>query len=199
MGPLLDRVVNTVQGAWNAPGRTARNWVDNMEQTKYNQIMQEALPRFEKNMGKQFPELKTEFDLPAEAREDLDPESLKEYFRVYNHQMEPLQASAKAASSFVPNILRFAGRAITSPAAMAGYGVGGTLAAKAVMAPNQFEQLKQMGMSDDDALALLEELRYREEQAELAAELENQKVRPANPLKDPQQFLMDLDHNARLY
>jgi hypothetical protein len=85
------------------------------------------------------------------------------------------------------------------PVAMAGYGVGGTLAAKAVMAPNDFERLKQMGLSDDDALALLEELRYREEQAELAAELENQKRRPANPLEDPQQFLMDLDHNGRLY
>jgi hypothetical protein len=67
-------------------------------------------------------------------------------------------------------MIRLAGQVMRHPIAMAGYGVGGTLAAKAVMAPNQFEQLKQMGMSDDDALALLEELRYREEQALYAQE-----------------------------
>lgn len=67
-------------------------------------------------------------------------------------------------------MLRLAGQVMRHPVAMAGYGVGGTLAAKAVIAPNQFEQLKQMGMSDDDALALLEELRYREEQALYAQE-----------------------------
>jgi len=66
--------------------------------------------------------------------------------------------------------IRFAGQAMRHPLAMAGYGVGGTLAAKAVMAPTDFERLKQMGMSDNDALALLEELRYREEQALYAQE-----------------------------
>ena len=41
-------------------------------------------------------------------------------------------------------MLRLAGQVMRHPVAMAGYGVGGTLAAKAVMAPNQFEQLKQI-------------------------------------------------------
>jgi hypothetical protein len=67
-------------------------------------------------------------------------------------------------------MLQLAGAVMKHPVAMAGYGVGGTFAAKAVMAPNDFEQLKQMGMSDDNALALLEELRYREEQALYAQE-----------------------------
>lgn len=48
--------------------------------------------------------------------------------------------------------------------------MGGTLAAKAVMAPTDFEHLKQMGMSDKEALTLLEELRYREEPALYAQE-----------------------------
>ncbi len=38
------------------------------------------------------------------------------------------------------------------------------------MAPNNFERLKQMGLSADAALALLAELRYREEQALYAQE-----------------------------
>jgi len=67
-------------------------------------------------------------------------------------------------------MLRLAGQILTSPVAMAGYGVGGTLGAKAILAPNEFERLKQMGLSDEDALALLEELRHQEEQALYANE-----------------------------
>jgi hypothetical protein len=209
MGPLLNHVVQMGQGAGDmgrramqAPGNLMNRGLDKLEASTYNHLMSNAGDRA-KDIASQI-YMSPDFKAPQnEAMAEAVFDRLKDV------QYGNIQDRARGQAALIPGGMRAAGRAAKSPLAMTAYGVGGTLAVGNMLEDQgQQAQLVAMGLSPEEAEILANELAMAAQNMEPLpiglVETEPQtndrkKRRPANPLENPQQFLVDLEHNARLY